>query len=219
MTERAVTELTIEKKTVGQFLGGLVHDLRNPAATMRANVDFLRDVEPTDEDVPEALSDIDFAINELARGLERVDWIARWLCGQAVLKSEDGSVRQSLEEESIEASYPEGSTNAIGGRAVGAIARLFVDAAKIYGEVKVSVSRTDEDVVITIADTGPAVAAKFLDDFFTMEGQYKMKGASGGRYARYGAFVAAYAAADSIGAKLTVNRDRAEVNITLKAMA
>ncbi len=208
----------IEKEAVGRFLGGLVHDLRNPAATMRANVDFLRDVEPTDEDVPEALSDIDFAINELARGLERVDWIARWLCGQPVLKSENGSVRQSLEEESIEATYLDDATHAVGGRAVGAIARLFVDAAKIYGEVKVTVANVDGHVEIRIADTGPAVAAKFLAEFFTMQGQYKMKGSPGGRYARYGAFVAAYAAADSIGAELVVHADRAEVVIKLQSM-
>ena len=42
----------------GQVLGLLVHDLRNPAATITANVDFLQEVGLDDTDSVEALQDV-----------------------------------------------------------------------------------------------------------------------------------------------------------------
>ena len=72
----------IDPEEMGQALGLLVHDLRNPAATISANVDFLQEVGLVDTDSIEALQDVKLAVGELRRGLDMLAWVSRWLSGQ-----------------------------------------------------------------------------------------------------------------------------------------
>ena len=81
----------------GQVLGLLVHDLRNPAATITANVDFLQEVGLVDTDSVEALQDVKLAVGELRRGLDMLAWVSRWLSGQVPLEAANGDVGMFLE--------------------------------------------------------------------------------------------------------------------------
>ncbi|NNK09035.1 MAG: hypothetical protein HKP50_17120 [Myxococcales bacterium] len=60
----------IDADQMGHVLGLLVHDLRNPAATISANVDFLQEVGLADDDSNDALQDVRLGVGELRRGLD-----------------------------------------------------------------------------------------------------------------------------------------------------
>ena len=66
---------SINAEALGEALGLLVHDLRNPAATISANVDFLQEVGLEDTDSREAVQDVKLAVGELRRGLDMIAWI------------------------------------------------------------------------------------------------------------------------------------------------
>ena len=72
----------ISPATLESLFGLIVHDLRNPAATLGANIGFVREV-MDDPSVPpqelnEALSDAQQALTDLMRGLDQLAWIGRW---------------------------------------------------------------------------------------------------------------------------------------------
>ena len=54
----------INADEMGHALGLLVHDLRNPAATITANADFLQEVGMDDTDSVEALQDVKLAVGD-----------------------------------------------------------------------------------------------------------------------------------------------------------
>ena len=87
----------IKADEMGSVLGLLVHDLRNPAATITANVDFLQEVGLTDTDSVEALADVKLAVRELRRGLDMLAWISRWFTGQVPLEAANGDAGVFLE--------------------------------------------------------------------------------------------------------------------------
>ncbi|MGB5314184.1 MAG: hypothetical protein WBN38_19085, partial [Polyangiales bacterium] len=87
----------INADQMGDVLGLLVHDLRNPAATITANVDFLQEVELADTDSVEALEDVKLAVGELRRGLDMLAWISRWLTGHVPLEAANGDAGMFVE--------------------------------------------------------------------------------------------------------------------------
>ncbi len=87
----------IDADELGHALGLLVHDLRNPAATITANVDFLQEVGLDDTDCEDALEDVKLAVGELRRGLDMMAWISRWLTGQVALEAANGDAGVFLE--------------------------------------------------------------------------------------------------------------------------
>ena len=91
----------INADEMGHVLGLLVHDLRNPAATISANVDFLQEVGLADTDSIEALQDVKLAVGELRRGLDMLAWISRWFTGQVPLEAANGDVGVFLAEDLV----------------------------------------------------------------------------------------------------------------------
>ncbi|MBT8467337.1 MAG: hypothetical protein KJN97_01200, partial [Deltaproteobacteria bacterium] len=87
----------IDASEMGHVLGLLVHDLRNPAATISANVDFLQEVGLADDDSDDALQDVKLGVGELRRGLDMLAWISRWLTGHVPLEAANGDVGVFLE--------------------------------------------------------------------------------------------------------------------------
>ncbi|MFA9470638.1 MAG: hypothetical protein ACERNK_08705, partial [Deltaproteobacteria bacterium] len=87
----------IDADQMGNVLGLLVHDLRNPAATITANADFLQEVGLVDTDAVEALEDVKLAVGELSRGLDMLAWISRWFTGHVPLEAANGDAGMFLE--------------------------------------------------------------------------------------------------------------------------
>jgi signal transduction histidine kinase len=200
---------------VGRLLGLLVHDLRNPAATIAANSDFLKDIEIPDEDGQEALADVQIALDELRRGLELVAWVGRWLCGQPAVGESEADVGQAMEVlcRSIvdDKGSPRleldrsGSLRARGGGAAGPILRALIDNARAHarnGPITLRVRREGDEVVVEMEDTGRALAPELREAAFTLAGQQQLKGRGDGRYGRFASLLACGAAAESIGGRI-----------------
>ena len=79
--EKTAENEAIERTEVGAMLRMIVHDVRNPIATLLANLEVLGSVDPDDPEVPEILADLRTATRELDDGMRALGWLARWLAG------------------------------------------------------------------------------------------------------------------------------------------
>jgi len=200
----------IDADEMGQVLGLLVHDLRNPAATITANVDFLQEVGVADDDSVEALEDVKLAVGELRRGLDMLAWISRWLTGQVPLEAVNGDAGVFLERLQ-RANTPVPVTIEIS-----ADDQLYAQGAQVAVEVvdlllhntranvaephaTVRVYQDGGQVVIEVEDSGEAIAPELRDKAFTLEGQKALKGRIDGRYSRFVGLFAAAVVLDGVG--------------------
>lgn len=193
----------INAEDMGQALGLVVHDLRNPAATISANVDFLQEVGLSDTEAGEALDDVKLAVGELRRGLDLLAWISRWLMGDIPLEAANGDVGvfvKRLEREETPVSvrvhvaeadhlYAQGAQVAV------EVIDLLLHNTKANAPDAGAVIRVfggDGSVFIEVEDSGEAIAPELRDSAFTLEGQKALKGRLDGRYSRFiGLFAAA----------------------------
>ena len=204
---------------MGQALGLLVHDLRNPAATISANVDFLQEVGVADEESGEALDDMRLAVGELRRGLDMLAWISRWMCGQIALEAANGDAGVFLERiERAPTPVP----------VVVEIARsdeLYAQGAQVAVEVvdlllhntranvadpraTVRVYRDGDRIAIEVEDAGEAIAPELRKKAFTLEGQKALKGRADGRYSRFVGLFAAAVVLDGVGGTIEADGEK-----------
>lgn len=202
--------MTDELKTdFSTLLGLVVHDLRNPTATISANLDFLGE-QKLDEFGREALDDVVMATDELRRGLELLGWIARWLGGDTAINvGATGDIVPPLTAlaEKLDAAFstsePRIETRAV--PAVTGIVELFLRASDRHARRKpkrVELALEGESVVIAVIDGGEAIAAEHRPHTFTLSGQKEIKARPDARYARYAGYVAASAAVEALGGSI-----------------
>jgi len=201
-------------REVGRLLGLIIHDLRNPTATVGANVAYVREVlPPGDEDLAESLQDVDQALADLMRGMEQVAWIGRWLSDQpAAMQAADGDVRVALrdlpapaEGMKLRLELPDEPLMARGGGATKKLVEVMIANSVQHarrGEVVVSARREGEEIVVSVEDSGPAVAPELRGSCFTLEGQHALKGRQDGRYGRVLGLFAIRIYAEALGAKV-----------------
>ena len=206
---------------IGAALALLIHDLRNPAATLSANTSFLRASDLTgvadDPDFSEAMDDMGVAMRDLMDGFRHFGWLTRWLAGQSVGAFPDADSIKSLavgqrdfvgEAEPrlpIEADLPEGQLPAQGGSALAVLARFFLENAHRHARgrpVRWSLRREDDRVIFEHVDEGAAIAPELREAAFRLEGQAQLKGRSDGRYGRCLALFSAGLIAETIGAEV-----------------
>lgn len=187
------------------LLALFVHDLRNPTATLTANVEYLRETESLDADYREALDDVQLALAALKNGLTRMAWIARWMGDEPAVNPIDGNAGKSVlmiyPEALVEADLPP----ARGGASIGEVLRVFLENSSRHardGSADVSVFGRDGGVVVRIDDTGPAIAPELRSVAFTVSGQAALKGRADGRYAQFAGFVAAQAAVEACSGRI-----------------
>lgn len=141
-----------DDKAFGEALQLLVHDLRNPAATLIANADFVRDGLAGNALALEAMDDMSVAMDDMMHGLTRMAWIATALAeGGSFLR--DGDVRSALEETFVLDVKTDGASFvAKGGADVAALVAIFVEAAEAYKKraPAIELHRDGEFVVIGI---------------------------------------------------------------------
>jgi len=185
----------------------IVHDLRNPLATISANLSFAREVQEfTDQDVIESLDDVELALGELAKGLEQLGWVGRWLGGGVALTPTPGDIRAVLTKaveatDGVTLSLPDAPVNAsLAGAPLTRLVQLLVQESLRHG-TKVSLSLSS-DGVLEVVDDGVAVGAELRPVVFTMAGQQALKSRADGRYAKVVGLLAVRALADTLGATL-----------------
>lgn len=200
----------INSDEMGHVLGLLVHDLRNPAATITANVDFLQEVGLVDNDSVEALEDVKLAVGELRRGLDMLAWVSRWLTGQVPLEAANGDVGVFLERlERVDTPVPVKIEVERGDQLYAQGAQVAVEVVELLlhntrahvadPSAKVRVYQGGDRVVIEVQDTGEAIAPELRDAAFTLEGQQALKGRLDGRYSRFVGLFAAAVVLEGVG--------------------
>ena len=195
----------INADELGHAVGLLVHDLRNPAATISANVDFLQEVGLPDTDSQEALQDVKLAVGELRRGLDMVAWISRWMTGQVPLEAANGDAGVFLERlERADTPVPVTVEIARGDLLYAKGAQVAVEVVELLlhntranvaePSATVRIYQDGDRVAIEVQDAGEAIAPELRKTAFTLEGQKALKGRLDGRYSRFiGLFAAASA--------------------------
>ncbi|MGF1464746.1 MAG: sensor histidine kinase [Sandaracinaceae bacterium] len=200
-------------QAVGELMALLVHDLRNPVATVSANISFVREVmDERDPDVREAFDDIEIALGDLMRGLEQVGFIARWMEGGGAVEAGQGELGASIQlaltrlNRSVPVHVPPGSVRVLGGgSALARLVELLLANAFAHADpasVEVRGEARGSAVVLEVRDGGSAVAPELREHAFTLAGQNRLKGRADGRYGRVGGLLAARALAEAIGATL-----------------
>ena len=193
-------------EAIGNLLALLVHDLRNPAATLTANVDFLKEVASDDQDVVEAIDDMRMALRDLRDGLTRMGWVADGFIGRA-----DGSARDGDVFAAVAHAYPyatsEGSDfRARGGLSMPAVVQIFVENAERHdGRTKqpaIVVIDEGDTVCVRVDADAEALTEEVRSVMFSVEGQDQIKGRAGGRYARFVGFVAARSYVEQLGGSI-----------------
>jgi K+-sensing histidine kinase KdpD len=200
----------INADDMGHVLGLLVHDLRNPAATISANVDFLQEVGVADDDSVEALKDMKLGVGELRRGLDMLAWISRWLTGQVPLEAANGDVGMFLERlERRETPVPvtvevarDDQLHAHGAQVAVEVVELLLQNTRanvVDPRAAIRVYQQGGRVVIEVQDAGEAIAPELRQAAFTLEGQKALKGRPDGRYSRFVGLFAAAVVLDGVG--------------------
>lgn len=209
----------INAHDMGQVLGLLVHDLRNPAAAISANVDFLQEVGVADDDSVEALKDMKLGVGELRRGLDMLAWISRWFTGEVPLEAANGDVGMFLER------LERGDTPVPVTVELARDDQLYAHGAQVAVEVvdlllqntranvadpraAIRVYQQGARVVIEVQDAGEAIAPKLRQAAFTLEGQKALKGRPDGRYSRFVGLFAAAVVLDGVGGTIEADGEK-----------
>ncbi|NND27600.1 MAG: HAMP domain-containing histidine kinase [Myxococcales bacterium] len=209
----------IDADQMGHVLGLLVHDLRNPAATISANVDFLQEVGLADDDSNDALQDVRLGVGELRRGLDMLAWISRWLTGHVPLEAADGDVGVFLERlERADTPVPvtveiarDDQLYAHGAQVAVEVVELLLHNTRANlpdGRATVRVYQRGNRVVIEVQDAGEAIAPELRTAAFTLEGQQALKGRSDGRYSRFVGLFAAAVVLDGVGGTIEADGEK-----------
>jgi two-component system C4-dicarboxylate transport sensor histidine kinase DctB len=203
---------------LGYALGLVVHDLRNPAATITANVDFLKEVGLSDVESAEALQDVKLAVGELRRGLDELAWISRWLTGQIPVEAANGDAGVFLERlERADTAVPVtvqisrgDQLHARGAQVAVEVVDLLLHNTRAHvaePQAEIRVFQSGDWVVIEVRDAGAAIAPELRDTAFTLEGQRLLKGRTDGRYARFIGLFAASVALEGVGGSIEADAE------------
>jgi K+-sensing histidine kinase KdpD len=209
----------IKADEMGTVLGLLVHDLRNPAATITANADFLQEVGLVDNDSVEALQDVKLAVGELRRGLDMLAWISRWFTGDVPLEAANGDAGVFLERlERADTPVPVTVNMAEGDQLYAQGAQVAVEVVELLlhntlanvadPRATVRLYQQGGHVVIEVEDAGEAIAPELREMAFTLEGQQALKGRLDGRYSRFVGLFAAAVVLDGVGGTIEADGEQ-----------
>lgn len=203
-----------ETSALGQLLALLVHDLRNPVATIGANLSYVNEVagESLDRDARDALSDSTAALQDLMAGLDHLSFISRWVAGEPATQAGEGSVADALRSVAArERSFPVvlsmsgEALRAAGAQALPRLIEVLLANAAQHASgkgVTLRAHAAGSEIVVEVEDKGRAIAPEFRGIAFTPNGQLRLKERSDGRYGRSLGLFAAGLLAEAMGARI-----------------
>ncbi len=223
------------QRDMGALLGLIAHDLRNPAATIGANLSFSREVGASAEDaaeIGEALADAQTALADLVRGLDHLFWIGRWIAGEPAVPTVDGDVRIAVASAAgkvdglvVDVAVDAGETGPLLAHGGGSSARLWELLLRnayrhaATPRATVALARDGDAIVVEVCDDGPRVPAELREAVFSVEGQQAIKTRSDGRYSRAAGLLAAKALADGFDASIEACHDSGPAFVRVRLAA
>jgi K+-sensing histidine kinase KdpD len=216
-------------RVLGELLGLLAHDLRNPLSALHSNLGFLDgSVALTDSEMSEAVQDGLISCESLRHMIDNIDLLSQELrgllapaegalplgpiLGGVLLRCEpiakSHSVELRLEQQALERSRLQvrGTPDLL--------ARLFtnllhnsIQHSPSHSEVSISAGSGDQGVWVRIRDAGLTLTGERGQQAFSAAGQSLAKARGGGRYSRAFGLYSASLGARCCGAIIEPLRD------------
>ena len=196
---------TLTHDLLGELLGLLAHDLRNPLSALHSNVGYLGSLsDKYDDDAREAIADALLSCDGLRIIIDSVEILSHVLTGatgfdpaafglSALIQEAAAGTRAlaASHEVSLETSDACGATNArvfahreMAFRALTGLIRNSVQHAPVGSVVRVSLEETAASCSVLVSDDGTPLAEQITEAAFTALGQITSKSLRGGRYSR-----------------------------------
>lgn len=212
---------TLPNDVLGELLGLLAHDLRNPLSALHSNVGYLGSLSDRyDADAREAIADALLSCDGLRIIIDSVEILSHVLTGatgfdpaafglSALIQEAEVGTRAlaASHEVSLETSDACATTTArvfahreMAFRALTGLIRNSVQHAPVGSVVRVSIEETSGSCNVVVSDDGTPLAEQITEVAFTALGQITSKSLRGGRYSRGLGLYCAKVCADLAGA-------------------
>lgn len=209
----------LEPHVIGELLGLIAHDLRNPLSALHSNISFLGSVlDDADDDSREALADAVVSCDGLSWIIDNLDLLSYVLRGRPPMASArlpiaplvgevvariGGAACSHGIEVVVDPALATLQTHVRAhremlSRALGNLLLNAIQHGRGDSPIRISAREEDGHCYVRIVDAGVPLAEELRGDGFSAAGQLASKGMGGGRYSRgiglYSAKVAAIAA-------------------------
>jgi signal transduction histidine kinase len=215
----------IGSQLIGELLGLLAHDLRNPLSALHSNLGYLDTVLPSqDDEAREAVEDGVVSCDGLSHVIDNVDLLGQVLRGgmrvqkssspvaaliagavercQPAARSHGLTLELDAKARQLHAAVDVGRDLAT--RALTNLIRNSIQHAPPSSTVTVTASAEGKAVYVLVRDSGSALTDEIRESAFTAEGQVAAKGRANSRYSRGMGLYCARLAASLCGADIRV---------------
>lgn len=218
----------IESRLVGELLGLLAHDLRNPLSALHSNLGYLDSVLASrDEEAREAVEDGVVSCDGLSHVIDNVDLLGQVLRGQLRVQKSP-SPAAALIAGAVERCQPAARSHGLtleldskarglhaavevgrdlAARALTNLIRNSIQHAPPGSVVGVTAASDAERVRIHVRDSGTTLTDELREVAFTAEGQVASKARANSRYSRGMGLYCARLAATLCGGEISVVND------------
>jgi signal transduction histidine kinase len=216
---------TIESQLIGELLGLLAHDLRNPLSALHSNLGYLDTVLSShDDEAREAVEDGVVSCDGLSHVIDNVDLLGQVLRGglrvqrspspaaaliagavercQPAARSHGLTLELDARARQLHAAVDVGRDLAT--RALTNLIRNSIQHAPPGSTVAVTASVEARSVYIQVRDSGTSLTDDIRESAFTAEGQVAAKARANSRYSRGMGLYCARLAAKLCGAEIDV---------------
>ncbi|HEY6728810.1 MAG TPA: HAMP domain-containing sensor histidine kinase [Polyangiaceae bacterium] len=190
---------------LGELLGLLAHDLRNPLSALHSNVGYLGSLSDSyDEDAKEAIADALLSCDGLRTVIDSVEILSHVLTGTtgfdragfglgALIQEAASGTRPLAKSHEVELETSEScsTTNArvvahrdMSYRALTGLIRNSIQHAPPGSIVQVSLEEDPQACRVLVSDDGTPLNQQIIETAFTAVGQITSKSLRGGRYSR-----------------------------------
>ena len=216
---------TIESQLVGELLGLLAHDLRNPLSALHSTLGYLDTVLSShDDEAREAVEDGVVSCDGLSHVIDNIDLLGQVLRGglrvqkspspvaaliagavercQPAARSHGLTLELDAKARQLHAAVDVGRDLAT--RALANLIRNSIQHAPPSSVVSVTASLEGPRVCVQVRDSGSPLAEDLRETAFTAEGQVAAKARANSRYSRGMGLYCARLAAKLCGAEIVV---------------
>lgn len=222
---RGILAEPIASQLIGELLGLLAHDLRNPLSALHSNLGYLDTVlSSRDDEAREAVEDGVVSCDGLSHVIDNVDLLGQVLRGgmrvqrspspalpliagavercQPAARSHGLSLELDAKARQLHAVVDVGRDLAT--RALTNLIRNSIQHAPPSSTVTVTASADAERVLVQVSDSGTSLTDELREVAFTAEGQVAAKARANSRYSRGMGLYCARVAATLCGGEIRV---------------